>query len=302
MAIPFFTNTTLSPENQNSSKFGKWFLEIVKYAVLLTLGASYLLPFYWMLSSAVKNDVQVYSIPPAWIPSPAYFQNFAEAWAKAPFALYLFNTVFKYALPVTVGTLLSSTLVAYGFARIRFKGRDLLFGLCLATMMLPYQVIMVPLFIIFKNLGWIGTFLPLVVPAFFGNPYFIFMLRQFFRSIPEEISDAARMDGASELDILFRIVLPLARPALTVVALFAFLGAWNDYLGPLIYLNRPDQFTLALGIQAMRGMLNVVGIGRNMAYPYLMAISTIVTLPIVIIFFFAQRTFIEGITMTGMKG
>ncbi len=198
--------------------------------------------------------------------------------------------------------MLSSTLVAYGFSRIRFKGRDLLFGLCLATMMLPYQVTMVPLFIIFKKLDWIGTFLPLVVPAFFGNPYFIFLLRQFFRSIPDKLPDAARIDGASELDILLRIILPLARPALTVVALFAFMGAWNDYLGPLIYLNRPDQFTLALGIQAMRGMLNVVGIGRNMAYPYLMAISTIVTLPIVIIFFFAQRTFIEGITMTGMKG
>jgi ABC-type glycerol-3-phosphate transport system permease component len=150
-------------------------------------------------------------------------------------------------------------------------------------------------------LGWINTFLPLVIPAFFGNPYFIFLLRQFFKTIPEEFSDAARIDGANEFDILFRIVLPLSRPALTVVGLFAFMGAWNDYLGPLIYLNKQENYTLAIGLQAMSVSMTQIG-NTKLAYPYLMAVSTIVTLPILLAFFFAQRTFIEGITLTGLKG
>jgi ABC-type glycerol-3-phosphate transport system permease component len=160
---------------------------------------------------------------------------------------------------------------------------------------------MVPLFIIFKNLGWINSYLPLVVPAFFGNPFYIFLLRQFFRSIPEDLLDAARMDGASELGILFRIILPLSKPVLTVVSLFTIMGAWNDYLGPLIYLNNSDNYTLAIGIESLRRTITSVG-SVELAYPYLMAVSAIVTLPIIIAFFFAQRTFIEGITLTGMKG
>lgn len=282
--------------------FFGWVTEILKYGILLILGSSYLLPFYWMVTSALKDDPQVYTVPPVWIPNPAYFINFIDAWAKLPFNLYLFNTVVKYALPVTIGTVLSSAIVAYGFSRIRFKGREFFFAICLATMMVPFQVTMVPLFIIFKQLHWTGTFLPLVIPAFFGNPYFIFLLRQFFRTIPDELLDAARIDGASEWNILSRLIVPLSRPALTVVALFSFMGAWNDYLGPLIYLNKPENYTLAIGIQSLRSATTVVGTSRGMAYPYLMAVSTVATLPILIAFFFAQRTFIEGITLTGMKG
>jgi ABC-type glycerol-3-phosphate transport system permease component len=244
----------------------------------------------------------VYVAPPVWWPNPAHFENFLIGWTKLPFTQYFYNTVFKYAIPVTFGTVLSSSFVAYGFARIPFKGRNLLFGICLATMMIPFQVTMVPLFIIFKNFGWINTFLPLTVPAFFGSPYFIFLLRQFFRSIPDELSAAARIDGANEFDILFRIILPLSRPALLVVALFTFMGAWNDFLGPLIYVNQADQSTLAIGIHNMRNALAAKGIGKSNAYPYLMSVSTIITLPILVAFFFAQRTFIEGITMTGLKG
>ena len=277
------------------------FLEFIKYAILLILGATYLLPFYWMASSAIKNQSQVFTVPPTWVPIPARFINFVEAWNLYPFNTYLFNTLFKYAIPATIGTVLSSAIVAYGFGRLRWKGRNLFFAICISTMMVPFQVTMVPLFIIFRKLGWINTFLPLVIPSFFGNPYFIFMLRQFFRTIPEELSDAARIDGASEFNILFQLILPLSRPALTVVALFTFMGAWNDYLGPLIYLNKQENYTLAVGLQAMSAATSQMG-NTKLAYPYLMAVSTIVTLPIVIAFFFAQRTFIEGIALTGLKG
>jgi len=284
------------------SKRREWAERILKYGVLVLLSLTYLLPLYWMFSSALKNDMQVYVTPPVWLPNPAIWENFTAAWNKMPFTRYLFNTVVQYALPATFGTVLSSAIVAYGFSRIQFKGRDLLFGICLATMMIPFQVTMVPLFIIFKRFDWINTFRPLVVPAFFGSPYFIFLLRQFFRSIPDELSAAAKIDGANEWDILTRIILPLSRPALMVVALFTFMGAWNDFLGPLIYVNKTDQSTLAIAIQNMRNALGMKGIGKSNAYPYLMAISTIVTVPILAAFFLAQRTFIEGITLTGIKG
>jgi multiple sugar transport system permease protein len=278
-----------------------WVVEIVKYAILLVLAATFLLPFYWMATSALKNDVQVFTVPPVWVPNPIFPENFWRAWTARNFNLYAYNTIFKYAIPSTIGTVLSSAVVAYGFSRIRWPGRDALFAVCLATMMIPFQVRLVPLFIIFRDLGWINTYLPLVVPAFFGNAFFIFMLRQFFRTIPMELSEAATIDGAGEFSILFRIVLPLAKPALTVVALFAFMGAWNDYLGPLIYVNQEQQWTLALGVQRMGGALSETGFQQN-AYPYLMAVSTIVTLPILLAFFFAQRAFIEGISMSGLKG
>jgi ABC-type glycerol-3-phosphate transport system permease component len=275
--------------------------EIFKYLALVVLAISFLLPFYWMGSSALKDDVQVFTVPPIWVPNPAYWNNFWDAWNSQPFNLYAVNTVFRYAIPATFGTVLSSAIVAYGFSRLRWPGRDALFSLCLMTMMIPFQVRLVPLFIIFKQLKWTNSFKPLVIPAYFGSAYFIFLLRQFFRTIPEELSDAARIDGSSEVGIFFRIILPLAKPALTVVALFAFMGAWNDYLGPLIYNNREGQWVLALGLEHLRGGIYEVGFSR-LAYPYLMAVSTIITIPIVIAFFFTQRTFIEGISLTGLKG
>jgi ABC-type glycerol-3-phosphate transport system permease component len=277
---------------------GNW----IKYMVLLILGAAWLLPFYWMASSAVKNDQQVFVVPPVWLPNPPRWQNLAEAWGAQNFNLFLLNTIFKYAIPVTIATALSSAIVAYGFARIKWLGRDVFFAICLSTIMIPFQVTMVPLFIIFKKLGWINTFLPLVIPAFFGNPYFIFLLRQFFKGIPEELSDAARIDGANEFDIFWRIIMPLVRPALIAVALFAFMGAWNDYLGPLIYLHVPEQYTLSEGIQFLRINISAKTTRMALAYPYLMAVSTIITLPILAIFLFAQKSFVEGIATSGIKG
>jgi ABC-type glycerol-3-phosphate transport system permease component len=282
-------------------KMTNWLGVIGRYIILIGLAASFLLPFYWMASSALKDDNQVYTAPPRWIPNPAYIINFWNAWNVQNFNLFAFNTIVKYAIPSTIGTVLSSALVAYSFARLRWPGRDTLFAICLATMMIPFQVKLVPLFIIFKQLGWINTYLPLVVPSFFADAFFIFMLRQFFRSIPMELSEAARIDGASEIQTLLQIILPLSRPALTVVALFAFLGAWNDYLGPLIYINSEPQWTLALAIQRMGRAMSEVG-NKTLAYPYLMAVSTIVTMPILVVFYFAQRAFIEGISLSGLKG
>jgi ABC-type glycerol-3-phosphate transport system permease component len=276
-------------------------LGVLKYALLIMLTISFIFPFFWMATSALKNDDQVFTVPPVWIPSPAFPENFVNAWNIQDFNQFTINTVFKYALPATIGTVLSSAVVAYGFARINWPGRNLLFGLCLATLMIPSQVRLIPLFVIFKELGWLGTYLPLSVPPFFGNAFYIFLLRQFFMTIPNELSDAARVDGANEFVILWRIILPLAKPALVVVALFTLVNSWNDYFGPLIYVNQEAQFTLALGINRMRGALTEVG-AQQLGFPYLMAVSTIVTIPILIVFAFAQRTFIEGISLTGLKG
>ena len=276
-------------------------IEFIKYFVLIPLTFSFAFPLYWMVSSALKVDSQVFTVPPILVPIPAHPENFVNAWQILPFTRYAVNSVLLYTGPVVLFTLLSSTIVAYGFSRIRWPGRDTLFWVVVMTMMLPWAVTMVPLFITFKALGWLNTYRPLVVPALFGHPYMIFLLRQFFLTLPEELSDAARIDGASEFGILFRIILPLTKPALAVVALFRFLWAWNDYLGPLIYLRDEDRYPLALGIEILSRRANDIGNFSN-GLPYLMAVSTIVALPVILTFFLAQRTFIEGISLTGVKG
>jgi multiple sugar transport system permease protein len=281
--------------------FWGWIGEIVKYILLIVLSVSFCLPFYWMVSSAIKDDNQVYSVPPIWFPSPQHWNNFWDAWTSEPFNLWTFNTVVRYALPATLGTVISSAMAAYSFSRLRWMGRDALFAVVLSTMMVPGWVRLVPLFVIFRKLKWIGTFLPLVVPHFFGGAFYIFLLRQFFLSLPLELSDAAKIDGANEFQTMFRIIMPLAKPALAVVALFTFIGSWNDYLGPLIYVNIQDKWVLALGVARLRGAVYEIG-NTKLAYPYLMAVSSLITLPIFIAFFFAQRTFIEGISLTGIKG
>lgn len=289
------------PQQARALDVQGWLVEILKYVVLLTLAITFLLPFYWMLSSAVKNDSQVYTVPPVWFPVPQQWNNFWDAWSSENYWLFTYNTVVMYAIPATIGSVLSSALVAYSFSRLRWIGRDTLFGILIATLMIPGWVRLVPLFIIFKQIGWLNTFLPLVVPHFLGNAFFIFLLRQFFMSLPTELSDAARIDGANELQTMFRIILPLSVPALAVVALFTFMDAWNDYLGPLIYVNVEEKWVLALGVQRLRSAVAEIG-NRQLAYPYLMAVSSLITLPIFLAFFFAQRTFIEGISVTGLKG
>jgi multiple sugar transport system permease protein len=211
------------------------------------------------------------------------------------FLTYLGNTLLVALLGVT-GTVLSSALVAYGLSRVSWKGRDGLFSVTLATMMVPFPVLMIPLYSVFRSLGWIGTLMPLWVPAFFGSAFNIFLLRQFFLTIPTELSEAARIDGCGELAIFFRIILPLARPALSVVALFHFLFVWNDFLGPLIFLTRPETFTMALGLQQYQSQ------NGGSEHHLLMAASALLVLPIIVLFFFAQKTFIQGISTTGMGG
>ncbi len=298
-ALPKTEEKAFDTRKSNATK-RVW--EVLKYILLFALAISFIFPFYWMVVTALKDDPQVYTLPPILIPNPAHWDNFIKGWTfRYDFTQFAINSIFRYALPVTALSVISSVISAYGFARLKWWGRDFFFFLCMGTMMIPWQVTMVPLFITYKQLGWLNSYLPLVVPSLFGAPYFIFLLRQFFMGLPEELSDAARIDGASELGILIRIIMPLAVPAMAVVALFRFLGAWNDYLGPLIYANREDLFTLAVGLYRLNVAATSMGTTGN-AQPYLMAVSTVVAAPVVLLFFLAQRTFIEGISMTGLKG
>ncbi|MFN3651218.1 MAG: carbohydrate ABC transporter permease [Armatimonadota bacterium] len=272
----------------------RWLGVLGSHAALVALGALFFLPFFWLVSTSLKADAELFSAEMVWLPARPQWQNYREAVRYIPFFLFLKNTLVICALSV-VGTVFSSSLVAYSFSRIRWPGRDALFVLLLATMMLPAQVTMIPVFSIFRALGWVDTILPLVVPTFLGTAFFIFMLRQFFLSIPHELSDAARIDGCSEWDIYRRVVMPLSRPALATVGLFTFIAAWNDFAGPLLYLNDERKATLSLGLQQF-----VTQHGTE--WSLLMAASTLMTIPIIVLFFLAQRTFIQGITLTGIKG
>ncbi|MBV9468130.1 MAG: carbohydrate ABC transporter permease [Abitibacteriaceae bacterium] len=264
------------------------------YGSLVALSIIFLLPFLWLVSTSFKTDKQILVYPPVWIPHPFQWKNYANGLTAVPFGLYLRNTLLICAANV-VGTVLSSSLVAYGLSRIPWRGREVLFYLFIGTMLLPPQVTMVPVFTIFKNLGWLDTYLPLTFPSFLASAFNVFLLRQFFRTIPNELTEAARIDGASEWDNYRLIVLPLAKPALWTIGLFAFIGAWNDYLGPLIYLFDDRKYTLSLGLAMFKTQYSA-------EWGQMMAVSTVVTLPLIILFFFTQRTFVRGITMTGLKG
>lgn len=268
---------------------------LLKYGLLLLFSAFFILPWVWMISTSLKNPEELAVYPPIWIPDPIRWDNYLQAFAQASLSQYLVNTLLV-TIPSVLGAVLSNALIAYGFSRIRWPGRDAIFGIVLATLILPGFVTFIPLYLVFRNLNWLNSYLPLVVPTFLGNPFFIFLLRQFFMSLPEELSDAARVDGASEFRIFLQIILPLARPALAVVALFQFIGSWNDYFGPLIYLSDKELYTISLGIANMQtsyGFMN---------FAWIMAATCMSVLPIIILFFFAQRTFIEGIALTGLKG
>jgi multiple sugar transport system permease protein len=267
---------------------------IAVYVALTILSLAFIAPFVWMISTSLKTGPQAIATPPIWIPDPWVFKNYPDALSKINFPLALRNSLI-YAVPAVIGTVASCSLVAYGFARIQWPGRDIVFILLLATMMLPGQVTFIPLYVIFARLGWVGTFLPLIIPTFLGNPFFIFLLRQFFLGIPSELSDAARIDGASELRILTRIIVPLSWPALITVGLFTFIDKWTDFFGPLIYLQDPALQPLSLAVQTFQS-------AHKTDWPLSMAASVAITLPLVVIYFFAQRKFIEGIQLTGLKG
>ncbi len=267
---------------------------VVLYLVLVAGALFFLTPFAWMVSTSLKPDDQVFLIPPTWIPDPPMWSNYVRLMTEIPFLRYLGNTVFVTVLSVTF-YLASSAVVAYGFAKLRWPGRETLFYALLATMVLPPQVTLIPQFVMFQKLGWVGTFLPLVIPPLTGSAFAVFLLRQFYGAIPGEISDSARIDGASEWQIFTRIILPLARPALATAALFIFIWTWTDFLNPLIYLTDDRTYTLAVGLQQLSST-------RAAAWPLLMGGSLLMSLPIVLLFFFAQKTFIEGVSTGGLKG
>jgi multiple sugar transport system permease protein len=275
-------------------KLKKIVSSVLKHAALIPAAFIFLLPFLWMLSTSLKSNPQLYVYPPILWPIPAHWENYLTAVTYIDFFLYLRNTLII-AVVSTIGAVLSCSLVAYSLARIPWPGRNILFIVTVATLMLPFQVTLVPLFLVYKNLGWIGDFRPLIVPQFFGGALYIFLLRQFFMSIPMELSEAARIDGASELRIYWFIIMPLAKAALATVAIFEFIARWRDYLGPLIYLNDQNLYTLSLGIYQYRSQYGA-------EWALLMAASVLITLPIILLFFFLQKTFVQGIALTGIKG
>ena len=268
---------------------------LVIYIILIIGAIIMIAPFVFMISSSLKVETQVFQFPIKWIPDPVRWMNYVDALTNKPFHIYFKNTMIIVILN-QIAILGTASFCAYGFARIKFPGRDFWFGVALATLMLPYVVTMVPQFIMFSRFGWMDSYLPLTVPYFFGGGAFnIFLFRQFFRTFPEELADAARIDGCSEFGIYWRIFVPLAVPAFITVAIFTFMFSWNDFLGPLLYINSPEKFTVAIGLATYRGTMRT-------RWDLLMAVSVAMTLPIVLLFFTLQRYFIKGVVMTGIKG
>ncbi len=269
---------------------------LISHLLLASGGLLMLIPFFWLVSSSLKAPHEIYTFPPKWIPDPMRWSNYSEVFAVVPVLGYALNTLFV-TIVGTAGIVISSSLAAYSFARLRFNGRELIFAAILATIMLPFAVTMIPTYILFSRLGWVGTFLPLIVPDWFGAPITIFLLRQFFRTIPMELEDAARIDGASRPRIFWSIMLPLARPALTVVTVLAVLQHWNDFLGPLIYLKQREMYTLSLALNALQYFEG----GLDWTH-YVMVMATLMVIPVIILYFLAQRALVEGIVLTGLKG
>jgi multiple sugar transport system permease protein len=266
------------------------------YLALSAVALLFVLPLVWMICVSLKPNTEILQSPPRFFPQAPELRAYSEVIRSETFdfLLYARNTLIIAGLSV-VGMVLSSAIAAYGFARVSFPGRRVMFAICLATMMIPFPVIMVPTYMIFKKLGWIGTFLPLWVPAWFGSAFNVFLLRQFFMGIPRDLEESALLDGCSRWGCFWRIMLPLSKPALAVVALFHILTVWNDLIGPLIYLSHQEQFTLALGLQFLQSR------SGDTPWNQLMAAATLIVLPVLLLFLLAQRTFIRGIATTGLK-
>jgi multiple sugar transport system permease protein len=286
-----FTGISWRQSRRRQEQVGK----AIALLVLCAIAVLFIVPLLWMFVTSLKPLQDVFN--PTWIPQPAVWANYPAALTSSPFALYFRNTLIITAVSV-IGNVLSSSLVAYSFARLRYPGRELIFTLVLATLLLPGIVTLVPTYILFSKMHWVNTFLPLTVPSFLGGGAFnIFLLRQFFRGLPFELSEAARIDGAGELRIWWQIVLPLSIPILTAIAIFSFQGAWEDYLSPLIYLNTATKWTLQLGLTTFEA-----GGGGLPLWNYMMAASLVIMLPVLIVFFIAQRWFIESVAISGIKG
>jgi ABC-type glycerol-3-phosphate transport system permease component len=288
-------NVLTTPQRKVKSP-GKRLREISAHALLIVTALIFLVPFVWLVLTSLKPANQVFSTPLTWWPNPIRWENYSEALTSPAFPFWrLLSNTLAYALLSTAGVVISSCLVAYPFARMQFRGRDTLFAITLATMMLPSIVTLIPTYVMFRAFGLVGTYAPLVLPLWFGSAFNIFLLRQFMMTIPMDLTDAARVDGANDLVILWRVLVPLVKPALLVVGLFQFLAAWNDFLGPLIYVTDADSFPLVVGLYAFTTRMSI-------QWNLLTAASMVITLPMIMLFFVMQRYFIEGVVMTGMKG
>lgn len=281
---------------RHSKKWNRRFQITATHIVLLLGAIMVLFPIAWMLSTSLKSPLEVKKFPPIWIPEPIVWENYANAVTifPVPFWLFIWNSLFLSLANVT-GAVISNTIVAFAFARLRFRGNRVLFLIVLSTMMLPQEVTMIPLFVLFSKLGWVNSYKPLIVPQFFANAFYIFLMRQFFTTIPRDLDDAARIDGCGVLGLFFRIMLPLAKPAVGIMAIFEFTGSWNWFLGPLIYLSKMETFPLALALSYLRATYRVL-------WSELMVVSFIAMLPPLILFFIAQKAYIQGIVVTGVKG
>lgn len=267
---------------------------ILSVLLLVLVALIMILPIFYMISTSLKSNVEIRKVPPTIIPNEFHFENFKIIFSKIAFGKYYINSIFVAALTL-IGTLLSSSLVSFGFARYKAKEKNLLFMILLSTLMLPYPALIIPQYLLFRNMGWIDTFLPLIIPSFFGSAYMIFLLKQFFSTLPDELYDSAKIDGCSEFRTWWSIALPLCKPALATVSIFTFLWTWNDFITPIIYLNSDSLFTLPIG---MSGMISAF---RLVPWNLIMVGSIYALLPIFLLFFFAQKHFVEGIVLTGLK-
>ncbi len=270
--------------------------DVLVYGLLIILSLIFLFPLFWMITSALKANHQIFIWPPQWIPDPFQWSNFADAFSNPllPFDRFIANTMIIEVGMIT-GRLLSCILVAYGFARLRAPGKNIMFIILLSTLMLPQAAILIPRYVIFSQMGWVNTFAPLIVPAWFGEAYAIFLMRQFFMTIPRELEESAYIDGANTLQIIARIIVPLSIPVLTVITILSFRDIWNDFFTPLLYLNETSKYTVAVGLAYFSGQFTV-------QTNQLMAASVTLMTPVILLFFIAQRAFVEGITLTGLKG
>lgn len=281
----------LSPRSRS---FGSYLILGLAYLLLVLTAVSMIFPFYWMVATSLKTEARVFAFPPEWIPSPPILDNYRYIFTELPFGRYVFNSL-KVSLLWTLGVVLSSSLAAYAFARVRFRGRNVLFMLTLAALMIPGQITMIPLYVVMARIGWVDTQLPLIVPAYFGSAFGIFLLRQYFMTIPQELNDAAKIDGCSHFGIYWRIMMPLSKAVLATLALLAFMGSWNDLLGPIIYLYRDQLFTLPLALTRFRGQYYT-------QWAYMMSGATVSLVPILLVFLFTQQYFVRGVVLSGLKG
>jgi len=284
---------------QTQKRQGELLGRVLLYLLAIITALLFSIPFFWTVISSLKSAAEIRVFPPTFFPNDIRWQNYHDVFRLAPFGLFIWNTVYVTALAM-IGQILSAAAVAYGFSRFRFPGREPLFFLVLSTMMLPWQVTIVPTFLLFRYMGWINTFWPLIIPSYFGGgAFYIFLLRQFFMTIPRDLDEAAKLDGASSVRIFWNLILPLSGPALATVAIFSFLQHWNEFIGPLIFLNSSEKFTVSIGLRYFTATPFESDEPRE---AILMAASLIVALPSLILFFAAQKYFVQGIVTTGLKG